>query len=57
MSSEVYPTKVRATGLGLSIAVGRFGGICMPWICMALSNINLLSPYLFFFGIPINVFN
>lgn len=48
LSAEVYPTKVRATGLGFSIAMGRFGGIAMPWICTYLSSIQLLSPYLLF---------
>ena len=48
MSAEVYPTKLRATGLGTAIAMGRLGGIIMPWTCMALATRDLLSPFLLF---------
>ena len=61
LSSETYPTKIRATGLGLSIAIGRIGVIVMPWTVMYLVSMDLLSPYVLFsilsgVGVGMNVF-
>lgn len=32
LAAEFYPTAIRATGVGLSMAVGRFGQVCAPFI-------------------------
>lgn len=32
LAAEIYPTAIRATGVGLSMAVGRFGQVCAPYI-------------------------
>ena len=31
-TSEIYPTKLRTTGLGYANGIGRLGGIFMPWV-------------------------
>jgi hypothetical protein len=36
LAVEFYPTKIRATGLGNTIAIGRLGVVIMPWILMSL---------------------
>jgi benzoate transport len=33
---SVYPTEVRNTGAGLTIGVGRFGGVLSPWVAGVL---------------------
>jgi MFS family permease len=35
--SEIFPTELRATGIGLSVAVGRIGAISAPLIFFALN--------------------
>jgi len=45
---EVYPTKYRATGMGVAAAVGKMGAILMPWICIFLMGFDLLLPFLLF---------
>ena len=47
-TSEIYPTKIRTTGLGMANGIGRLGGIVMPWVCVALLQINLYAPFLAF---------
>lgn len=47
-TSEIYPTRIRTTGLGMANGVGRLGGIVMPWVCVALLQINLFAPFLAF---------
>jgi len=42
---EIYPTKNRATGMGLATAVGKLSTVFMPWICYRLSEIYLLAPF------------
>lgn len=32
LAAEIYPTAIRATGVGLSMAIGRFGQVCAPFI-------------------------
>ncbi len=32
LAAEIYPTTIRATGVGLSMAIGRFGQVCAPYI-------------------------
>ena len=48
LTTEMYDTKIRTTGIGTGIAVGRVGGILMPWVSLGLMNINLLLPFLLF---------
>jgi len=50
-TAEIYPTKIRTTGVGMANGIGRLGGVVMPWICLYLSSIDLLSPFLLFAGI------
>mmetsp|Transcript_18270 Transcript_18270/g.1602 ORF Transcript_18270/g.1602 Transcript_18270/m.1602 type:complete len:117 (+) Transcript_18270:171-521(+) len=53
-TAEVYPTKIRTTGIGMSNGVGRTGGILMPWICLFLVSIDLMSPFLLFSFVAIS---
>ncbi|WP_168879877.1 MFS transporter [Rhizobium sp. P28RR-XV] len=32
LAAEIYPTSIRATGVGLSMAAGRFGQVCAPYV-------------------------
>ena len=43
---EVYPTRVRALGLGMSSTVGRIGGIISPYIAQVrvLTVLNCDNP-------------
>ena len=50
-TSEVYPTQIRTTGIGLANGLGRIGGVLMPWVCVGLVQIELYSPFLFFGGL------
>ena len=47
-TSEIYPTKIRTTGLGMANGVGRLGGIVMPWVCVGLVQVNLFAPFVAF---------
>jgi MFS family permease len=49
-TSEVYPTRMRSTGLGLSAAVARIGGVWAP-------QINVLSTSLGSMHIPFYIFS
>ena len=42
---EVYPTKIRATGVGMAAGIGKFGAIIMPWIyIIMMDDFSLTSP-------------
>ena len=44
---EVYPTKIRATGVGMAAGIGKFGAIIMPWIYIVMMDeFSLTSPML-----------
>jgi MFS transporter, putative metabolite:H+ symporter len=47
-TSEYYSTMVRTTGIGMANGIGRLGGMVMPWICFALIEYDLFSPFLAF---------
>jgi len=47
-TSELYPTKVRGTGIGMASAFGRIGSIIMPSTVSFLSKLGLLAPYLMY---------
>jgi hypothetical protein len=49
-TAEIYPTKIRTTGVGMANGIGRLGGVIMPWICYYLADRNLLSPFILFAG-------
>ena len=49
-TGEVYPTHIRAKGLGFSSSFGKIGSIIMPYIGIYISEIGLYIPY-FIFGI------
>jgi putative MFS transporter len=48
LTSELYPTKVRGTSMGMASAFGRIGGIIMPYVTEVLGNREILLPYLVF---------
>lgn len=58
-TSEVYPTKSRTTGMGLASGIGRFGGMAMPWVCVSLSDLNPVAPFLSFacIGLVVGIMN
>ncbi|KRX07752.1 Major facilitator superfamily domain, general substrate transporter [Pseudocohnilembus persalinus] len=39
-TGEVYPTSIRATGLGLASGYSRIGGIIMPWITLIFAILS-----------------
>ena len=47
-TAEIYNTKIRTTGIGTASAVGRFGGILMPWVCYSLMSFEIFYPFLLF---------
>ena len=47
-TAEIYNTKIRTTGIGTASAVGRIGGIFMPWICYSLMSLDIFYPFLLF---------
>ena len=49
-TAELYPTRMRTTGIGFADAFGRVGGILMPWIALSLKEINPLAPFVGFAG-------
>ena len=49
MTTEIYPTRYRATGVGAATAVGKAGSIFMPWICSLLIQFDLFGPFIAFF--------
>jgi benzoate transport len=54
IAPAVYPTRVRNTGTGLAIGVGRVGGILSPWLAGQLLEMGWTHQNLFlFFGLPL----
>lgn len=47
-TTEVYPTRIRATGLGTASSFSRIGGITSPWISIASLKIGIAGPFLIF---------
>ena len=43
--SELYPTYMRASGIGFASSVGRIGSIIMPWIVVYLNDLGTFLPY------------
>jgi MFS family permease len=52
-TAELYPTKIRTTGIGMANGIGRIGGVVMPWICFSMSDHDLFSPFLLFGSLSI----
>lgn len=48
LTAEIYPTKIRTTGLGLSSAIGRVSAMIMPFISLKLFYNNFDLPFLSF---------
>ena len=48
LTTEVYPTNIRATGLGIASSFSRIGGISMPWISIACLKIGVTGPFLIY---------
>lgn len=42
MAAEIYPTAIRATGVGLSMAIGRFGQVCTPYFAGQMLAVGAL---------------
>ena len=56
LMAESYPTEFRNTGVGLTVAVGRIGGIIAPIVLGALLGLNLgYSNTFMFLTIPIAI--
>lgn len=47
-TTEIYPTRIRATGLSIASSFSRIGGMSMPWISIASLNISKTGPFLIF---------
>lgn len=47
-TGEIYPTKIRAEGMGMAGSFSRIGSILMPWIGNYIGNIGIFLPYLIF---------
>ena len=45
-TTEIYPTSIRATGMGFAGACSQFGGVIMPWITISLFKIYPLAPFI-----------
>jgi MFS family permease len=45
---ELYPTKIRGTGIGLASSFGRVGSIIMAPMCAYMNGMGPLVPFLFF---------
>lgn len=43
--SEIYPTYMRASGLGFASSIGRIGSIIMPWIVIYLNELGTFYSY------------
>jgi len=48
LTCELYPTRLRATGLGVAVAMGRLGGILMPWACMLAKSWGVVGSFYVF---------
>jgi len=47
-TTEIYPTTIRATGLGIASSFSRIGGMTMPWISIASLKIGITGPFLIY---------
>ena len=47
-TTELYPTKIRATGLGMASAFSRVGGSLMPFLSQSLFSLGTKIPFLGF---------
>ena len=47
-TTEIYPTTIRATGLGIASSFSRIGGMSMPWISIASLKIGITGPFLIY---------
>lgn len=47
-TSEVYHTKYRTTGIGVSSAMSRIGGAMMPWLALGAFQITPKMPFMLF---------
>lgn len=47
-TSELYPTKIRATGVGMASSICRIAPMIVPWIILYFTNLSVFLPYLIF---------
>ncbi len=47
-TTELYPTKIRITGLGMASGWCRIGGMLMPWFIILFQKIGITGPFLLF---------
>ena len=45
-SAELYPTRIRSTGMGFCQVMARIGGTCSPWVAKGLKVIHHTVPFL-----------
>jgi len=48
LTSELYHTKIRSTGLGYAGAAGGLGGVASPFFVLQLATVSVYLPYLVF---------
>lgn len=47
-TTELYPTKIRITGLGMASGLCRIGGMIMPWLLMLFTKFGITGPFIMF---------
>jgi len=47
-TSELYPTKIRATGVGMASSVCRIAPMIVPWVVIYMTRVGVFLPYLIF---------
>ena len=55
LASAIYPTRVRGTGVGAAVAVGRFGSILGPFVAGQLLAMGQSTTMLMASSIPLVV--
>ena len=48
LTTEIYPTFIRVTGLGFDNSFSRIGQITMPWISIQFMKIGITGPFLIY---------
>lgn len=51
LATEIYPTRMRATGIGFAIGIGRIGSICGPLAGALMLSLQMHATQIFLMGI------